>query len=1066
MERECNNIASIKCLCIGVTLCCAVGAQAAPIGNVLGAVNEITAVAQQTKKITGVVVDETGIPVIGANVVEKGTTNGAMTDLDGNFSLMVPEGATIEVSYIGYATQEIAVKGQTKFSVKLAEDSQKIDEVVVTALGIKRQSRSLGYSTTQVGGEDFTMARDPNLGNALSGKVAGVSVSGNATGAGGSSRVIIRGNASLTGNNMPLYVVDGVPFDNSNLGSAGTWGGLDMGDGLSNINPDDIESLQVLKGAAASALYGYRGGNGAILITTKSGKKGKPVSIEFNNNLTFNTIYDYRDYQQVFGQGLEGKRPMDVTSALASEMNSWGEALDGKDAVNFLGDTYAYSNVDNWSNFYRTGINNASSVAISGAGDKISYRFGISNVYEKSILPNSSNNQQGINLNTTYDIFKNLHLMVNANYVFEKFNGRSNLSDGNGNTNASLIHRGNSFDVRWLERGSADSNWGTTASGAELLGGTNVYFNNPYWLQYRKTNDTNKNRLTGAMTLKWDITDWLYAQGSVQRDGYNLDFKQVQPVGAAADPSGWMTEYSKSYSEMNLNYLLGFNKQFGDWSVGATFGGNRQRNITKQYIPTDGGRPFIVDGLWSVNNLGDKRSAKNYQEYRVNSIYATADLGWKNQVFLNLTGRNDWFSTLAPESNHYFYPSATLSWVFSDTFDMPEWFTFGKIRASYASASNGTSAYQNLLLYKLRDYTVNGQNAVTQNNNNQYPNPGLKPVSISEEEIGLNLSFFQNRLSFDMAYYIKNTKDDIAVVSTSSASGYNSKVMNVGEIRNQGFEFMVDIVPVRTREFMWNTTLNFAYNDSEVRYLGEGVDRLQIDGASARSGNVSVQNVVGSSYGELIGYKYKRDNQGNIVFKDGIAQREDELSSLGNGVYKVTGGWSNKFNYKNFTLSFLLDFKVGAKLFSGTNYSLYGEGLHKNTLVGRTAQDPNATIVGVGVMEDASGNYVTNTVGVDAQNYYKGICNNNIGEEFIQDASFLKLRELSLGYEFPQTLLNKMKVVKGLNLSLVGRNLWTIIKHTDNIDPESAYNNSNGQGLELNGYPATRSIGFNVNVKF
>lgn len=1021
---------------------------------------------QQNKRLTGTVKDAMGEPVIGASVVEKGTTNGVITDIDGNFTLEISSNAIIEVSYLGYITQELNAANQSILNVVMLEDTQKIDEVVVTALGIKRQSRSLGYSTTQVGGEDFTMARDPNLGNALSGKIAGVSVSGNATGTGGSSRVIIRGNASLTGNNMPLYVVDGVPFDNTNLGGAGTWGGLDMGDGLNNINPDDIESIQVLKGAAASALYGYRGGNGAILITTKSGKKGNPVSIEFNNNLTFNTIYDYRDYQKKFGQGLEGNRPTDITSARASESNSWGEALDGGQAVNFLGNAYEYSYVDNWDNFYHTGINNSTSVAISGASDNITYRFGISNVYEKSILPNSSNNQQGINLNTTYNILKNLQLTVNANYVFEKFNGRSNLSDGNGNTNASLIHRGNSFDVRWLERGGEDSDWGTAENGSELLGGTNVYFNNPYWLQYRKTNDTNKNRLTGAMTLKWDITDWLYIQGAVQRDGYNLDFKQVQPIGAAADPSGYMTEYSRNYSEMNLNYLLGFNKEYGDWSVGATLGGNRQRNITKQYIPADGGRPFIVDGLWSVNNLSDRRAGKNYTEYRVNSVYATADFGWKNQVFLNLTGRNDWFSTLAPESNHYFYPSATLSWVFTDTFGKPDWFTFGKIRASYASASNGTSAYQNLLLYRVRDYTVNDQHSITQNNNNQYPNSELKPVRISEQEVGLNLAFFQNRLSFDMAYYIKNTKDDIAVVSTSGASGYGSKVMNVGEIRNQGFEFMMDVIPVQSKDFMWNTTLNFAYNDSEVKYLGEGVEQLQIDGASSRSGNVTIQNVVGSSYGEIIGYKYKRDDNGNIVYRDGIAQAADELSSLGNGVYKLTGGWNNTFKYKDFSLSFLLDFKIGAKLFSGTNYSLYGEGLHKSTLVGRTVSEPNATIVGVGVMEDSNGNYVTNTVGVDAQSYYNGITNNNIAEEFIYDASFLKLRELSLGYEFPKTVLSRLKVVKGLNLSLVGRNLWTIIKHTDNIDPESAYNNSNGQGLELNGYPATRSIGFNVNVKF
>ena len=518
-----------------------------------GAEEAVLTVEQQTRKVTGVIKDETGLPIIGANVVEKGTTNGVISDLDGNFSLEVSPDAELEVSYIGFTTQTIALKGQNHIEVTLTEDTQKIDEVVVTALGIKRQARSLGYSTTQVGGEDFTMARNPNLGNALTGKVAGVSVAGNATGSGGSSRVIIRGNASLTGNNQPLYVIDGIPFDNTNFSSASQYGGLDLGDGLNNINSDDIESIQVLKGAAASALYGYRGGNGAILITTKSGKKNQPLSIEFNNNLTFNTIYDYRDFQNVFGQGSEGNRPMTADAAKSTETSSWGEPMDGGTAVNFLGNEYEYSPVDNWSNFYRTGISNTSSLSLSGGAEKITYRFGISNVVERSILPNAHQSQQGLNMNTTYDILKNLHLTVNANYVFEKNQGRASLSDGNGSTIASLMYRANTFDVRWLERENADCDWGTAADGTELLGGTNVYFNNPYFLQYRKVNTSNKNRLTGGVTLKYDIFDWLYVQGAVTRDGYNFEFRNVQPYGAAADASGYLEEYTRSFSEMNLN---------------------------------------------------------------------------------------------------------------------------------------------------------------------------------------------------------------------------------------------------------------------------------------------------------------------------------------------------------------------------------------------------------------------------------------------------------------------------------------------------------------------------------
>lgn len=1028
-------------------------------------------VTQQNGTCKGVVKDKAGEAVIGASVVVKGTTNGVITDLDGNFVLSnVPDGATIQISYVGYTPQEVKFTGKP-LDITLQEDTQTLDEVVVTALGIKRQKRSLGYSTTTVGGKDFTEARTTNIGNALSGKIAGVSVSGNATGPGGSSRVVIRGNASLTGNNQPLYVIDGVPFDNTNIGSAGQWGGKDMGDGLSSINPDDIADIQVLKGAAASALYGYRGGNGVILITTKSGQKGKPVSVEFNNNLAFDVIYDYRDFQNVYGQGTQGNRPLSADVAKATETSSWGEVMDGKKAVNFLGNEYAYSPVDNWKNFYRTGINNTTTLAVSGASDKISYRFGVSNMAVKGILPNSSISQQGINMNTTYDISSKVHLMVNANYVFDKNKGRSNLSDGNSNTNAALLYHANSFDIRWMERENPDCDWGTGADGKELLGGTNGYFNNPYWLQYRVTNETNRNRLTGGMTLKYDIFDWLYIQGAVTRDGYNLEYSEVKPIGSASpeDPRGYIKEYTQNFSEMNLNYLIGFNKTFGDWSVGATFGGNRQRNITKKYGLDDKASSFFVPDFYSSSNTAKHVYKKEYTEYRVNSIYGTADLGYKNQVFLNLTGRNDWFSTLDPDNNHYFYPSIGMSWVFSDTFKTPDWFTFGKVRASYAAASNGTKAYQNLLTYKVDNYQSNGQPVVTINNST-VPNKGLKPVQISEWEIGLNLSFLDNRLSLDAAYYVKTTKDDIVQVTTSGASGFESAIQNVGEIRNNGVEVMVNAVPVHTKDFNWNSTFNIAYNSSDVKYLGidgtgEKIKRLTLDGANSRVGSVSVQNILGHPYGELVGYEYKRTSDGQVIFENGLPVHSDEVQVLGNGVYKVTGGWRNEFTYKNITLSFLIDFKAGAKMFSGTNLSLYSNGLHKNTLQGRGA-DGKGTMVGNGVMSDGKGGYVKNTVAVSAQDYWQAITSQNIAEEFVYNASFIKLRELSVGYTLPQAWLNKQTLIKGVTLSLVGRNLWTILKHTDNIDPESAYNNGNAQGLELNGYPATRNVGFNVNVKF
>ena len=1031
-------------------------------GGVMAAMLTVACTASaQNQTVKGTILGSDGLPAVGATVKVLGTTTGAITDVDGNFTLSCAPNAKIEVSYVGAKTQVVSVGNKSTINVTLKDDALTMDEVVVTALGIKRQARSLGYSTTKVDGSDFELARDPNIGNALSGKIAGVSVAGNATGPTGSSRVIIRGNSSMTGNNMPLYVVDGVPFDNTNQGSAGMWGGMDMGDGLANINADDIESVQVLKGAAASALYGYRAGNGAILITTKSGRKNQPTQIEVNQNLTINSIYDYRDWQKTFGIGLDGVKPSTTESAKQAESNSWGAALDGSDAVNFLGDTYKYSYIDNWDHFYRTGVTSNTSVAFSGSSEKVVYRFGASYNHEKSILPNAGNRQVGINMNTTYDILKNLHLNVTANYVNDRANGRSNLSDGNGNTNASLMYRGNSFDVRWLK---GEGNWGTAADGSELLGGTNVYFNKPYWLQYRKTNNMSRDRLTGGVNLRWDITKWLYAQVGVTRDAYNLQFKQVQPIGAAADPKGWMSEYEKNYYENNFNFLVGANKTFGDWDLGATFGGNKQRDDVKTYYPTDGGRPFIVDGLWSVNNLSptDLRGKKIHERWQINSLYFTANVGWRNQVFLNVTGRNDWFSTLSENNNSVFYPSVNLSWVFTDTFreSMPQWFDFGKVRAGWGASSNGTSAYQNLLLYQVRNYTVNGQNTVTQNNNDIYPNANLKPVHINEFEVGLNLSFFQNRLSLDAAWYQKRTTDDIVQVSTSSASGYSAKMANVGKITNNGVELMIDAYPLKSPEFEWNTTFNVAYNDNNVKDLGEGVDRLSINGAQSRNGNVFVYNIVGHPYGMIVGNKYKRDANGNIVMQNGLPLAGDQ-TSLGNGVYRWTGGWHNSFTYKGITLAFLIDFKFGAKIFSGTNYQLTYYGMHKNTLFGRDAANPTGTYVFPGVNTDGS----ANTTAVKAQDYYQAICNNNIVEDFVYSADFIKLRELSLGYDFKR-LLPSLTWLKGLNVSFVARNLWTIMKHTPNIDPESAINNSNGQGLELNGYPATRNIGFNVNLKF
>jgi TonB-linked SusC/RagA family outer membrane protein len=1003
------------------------------------------------QSISGVIKDSaTGNPISGVTVLIKGTTEVTQTDAAGRYTIAAKPGQILLARFVGYDNQEITVGESKSVNIQLTASSNQIGEVVVTALGIMREKKSLGYSTTSVKGDQFTTARDPNLGNALSGKVAGVSVAGNATGLGGSSRVVIRGNASMTGNNMPLYVVDGIPLDNQNQGSAGQYGGMDMGDGLNSINADDIENIQVLKGAAASALYGYRGGNGVIMITTKSGKGAQGIGIDFNNNMTVNTIYDYRDFQDIYGQGVQGTKPTTTAAANDTYNQSWGAKMDGSQAVNKFGNSYTYSPIDNWKNFYRKGLSNQTSLAVSGSDEKSSFRLGLNNMYEGSILPNAKSNQRGANLNTTYKITPKVQLGINANYMFEFVNNRANLSDGNGNTNASLLYLANSYDVRWLEPAVDEF-------GKELQPGNNVYFNNPYFLQYRKFNESTKKRLTGGFNLRYDITDWLYVQGAATRDGFNLAFKQVQPKGASADPNGYINEYNKEFEETNFNYLIGFKKKLSDFSISATVGGNSQKTRNQTW-GTDGGiRPFIVDGVYNTGNVaaGTRTFKKLYDEYQVRSIYGTADFGYKDFLFLNLSARNDWYSTLNPESNGYLYPSVSLSYVFTDHLKLPDWINMGKLRLSRAAASNGTKAYQTALAYRTLSYELQSQPVGTINND-VVPNANLKPVRISEWEAGTNLEFWGNRMGIDLAVYQKTTKDDIVRVTTSTGSGYSVAIQNIGELRNKGIEVLIYGDIIRANDFKWKSSVNFAFNDSKVLSLGNQKS-LTFEGGVSRSGNASVQNIVGLPYGQIVGYKYKTDASGNRIFDDkGLPVRSDAVEVLGNGVYRFTGGFRNDFTYKNFSLGMLLDVKLGAKIFSGTNLNLYGSGLHKATLEGR-----EGNIVGKGVNLNGG----TNTTAVDAQTYWKYVVDQSFTEEFVYDAGFVKLREISFGYSLPKQMLSKTPF-RAASLSLVGRNLWTIHKNTPNIDPESAYNNSNAQGLELNGYPMTRNIGFNLNLKF
>jgi TonB-linked SusC/RagA family outer membrane protein len=1033
------------------------------------------AAATTKNSIEGKVIAIDGRVLQGVSVTLKGTNKGTSTDLGGSFALNAARKDILIFSFVGYKNKELPATEAARNDIVLEASDKPLTEVLVTAMGIKKQVRSLGYSATELDGSALTQSREVNFGNALTGQVAGVSVAVNATGPYGSSRVLIRGNASLSGNNQPLYVIDGIPYDNTNLGYADQWGGTDLGDGLSNINPDDIESVVVLKGVAASALYGFRGGNGAILITTKSGSRTRGFGIQVNNNLVLNSVIDDRNYQYVYGQGISGIKPLGKDVALESPYYSWGGKLDGSQAVNFLGNNYAYSPAKNsFKDFFQTGSTNQFSVALTGGNNKGHFRLAGSGLDLNAIVPNSGMKQQALNFNSTYYVTNKLQMIFTADYIFEEVNNRASLSDAPGNVIAPPLYLANSFDIRWMKNNTVNPD-GTE----HLPGNSDPYFENPYYIAYDYKNQTDRNRFTGGLTLKDNLLDWLYVQGQVSFDGYIFNVTNIVPSGVEYTRSdgvhgGNLTQYNVNYHELNDNIMIGVDKKLGKrLSFNAHLGANRQDNTNQTggigAVPNSGNRaagPFIIAGYYNQDNIAVKPYSSFYRHYRVNSVYGSADLGFNDYLFLSLTARNDWFSTLNINTDHYLYPSVAASFLFSDAWRLPAWISSGKLRASYAGSSNGTEPYQNVLTYGLQGYAVSGQQLGYVSTNGVIPNANLRPVSISEKELGLYMQFLQGRLGFDLTFYDKQTTNDIVKITVSPTSGYNQDIENIGRIRNSGIEMLFTATPVKTKSFKWDMSFNFAVNNNKVLYTG-GLPSIVIDGAYPRWGSeVSISNVVGMPYGQIMGFAYKRDPRGNIIFSDGSNNpapagepEQTGIVPLGSTVYKQTGGLSNELHFKEFSMSFLVDFKYGAKIYSGTNLLLYYYGLQKTTLQGR-----EGGYTGRGVMDNGH----PNTFSVPAQQYFQDISasgTDHIAEEFIYDASFIKLRSLALSYSIPEKRL-KNAAIKGLTFSVVGRNLATLMKHTPNIDPESSVNNTNGQGLELSGYPAVRSMGFNINVRF
>ncbi|OIQ36210.1 MAG: SusC/RagA family TonB-linked outer membrane protein [Bacteroidetes bacterium MedPE-SWsnd-G1] len=1008
--------------------------------------------------VTGTVSDSNG-PLPGASVVVKGSTNGANTDFDGNYSLdNVSTDAVLVVSFVGYETQEIAVAGQSVINVTLIAGAESLDEVVVTALGIKKETRALGYSLTEVKGEEVSLVKEVNAINSLQGKVAGVNITQNATGAAGSSRVIIRGNSSLTGNNQPLYIVDGIPVGNDNNGSAGLWGGSDGGDGISSLNSDDVESVSVLKGGAASALYGSRAANGVIIVTTKGGKGQEGFGVELASTFMADVIdTSLQDYQTSYGHGSRGLAPTSQTEALAFGPISWGAKLDGSSVIQWDGVSRPYSYVgNNAESFYETGTTFTNTLSISNATDKVNFRLSASDLDNKDIMPNAGLNRKSFSLNLGATLNERLTSQTNAKYIIENVQNRPRLSDSPGNANLSVALLPGNVDEQFMNPGADED-------GRERGTSDNIYSTNPYFAAYNFNNTDEKNKIIASTSLRFEITDYLYALARAGIDHSTLKRTSTTPWGTAYQPEGSITESEIRYSQVDADIMLGFDKDVTDkLSVSALVGAN-SNYVERESLNLSGSR-FIVPGLEDIANTNDQSRNRSYSETSIGSIYGSVELAWENWAYLNITGRNDWFSTLSypgkDTPNNDFYPSVNGSLIVSELLEMDGLFNFLKVRGGYSQVAGGAQdAYQLALTYQIFGQGHLGQ-PLGRVNGGTVPNANLVAFNKDETEIGIDGRMLENRLNFDFAYYTNTTTNDIVNVGTSVFSGYGSATANIGELKNQGFEFLVGGTPVRTDNFEWRTSINGAYNESEI--VATDADNGEISLGAPRTRNVEIKQIVGQPYGTIVGVAYVRNDEGQIMYDidaDGVPiAQEGGREILGQGVPPWTMGWTNTLSYKNFTMNFLIDGKFGGQIFSGTNTLLYGNGLHKKTLEGR---EDGLGVTGIDAATGAQFNVVV--APEDLGTYWGNI--NDIAEEFVEDSDYIKFRQLSIGYSFPSTLMDKT-FLQSVNVSFIATNLFYLSRSIDNIDPESAYNVGNAQGLEYFGVPSTRSYGLNLNVKF
>lgn len=944
-----------------------------------------------------------------------------------------------------------------------------MDEVIVTALGIKRDAKTLGFSTTTLDGGMISENRTPNFADALQGKIAGVNISSMSTGPGGTSKIRIRGQSSFSGQNNPLIVINGVPMDNSNYSLGGNFGNRQMnnsdgGDGLLSINPDDIETLTVLKGATAGALYGSRAKDGVIMITTKTKNSAKGLGVEYNSNFTTDTPLDFTDFQYEFGQGEGGVRP---TSAFpTSGVWSFGERFQpGMTQTLFDNEVWPYEPVfGRIRQFYNIGTNWTNTLTVSNSGDNGGFSLSFANTDNKAIVPNSELNRQTINLGFTQNVTSKLVVGGNANYSHEVNQNPPQVNAQDFSTATVVMTLANSMPFEALRNNI------THPDGREIVMSRFLVRNNPYYSTSKRFDNVKRDRLIGNLSLTYNFTPWLYAMGRLSMDYYTRNNDYNTPNGYAPIPpapagfvNGSYAQDVRQFRETNHDFLIGANKEFGDFKVDLTFGGN-QRYVRMDYNSV-AVRDFVIPELYTVMNGRVKDPLYSLSERQINSLYGLGEISYKEWLFLNVTTRNDWFSTLAPANRSIMYPSVSSSFVFSQAFDnLPEWLYFGKLRAAYAEVGDDNVApYSNALFYAVDNNLFPNPSGLASPlgrvNASTVPNTNLRPLRVQETEIGLELRLFDEKITFDFAYYKKITNDQILATQISDASSFTNQLVNIGQSMNQGIEMLVSGSPIRTEKFRWDASVNLTYNTSEVLKLGltEADTMITLSGGGGRI----LRQVVGRPIGQLYTFTYLRDDQGRQVFdqNSGRPLRNDQPQNVGSVLPRYFGGITNTFTWKGLSLFTLIDFKLGHKMFEGRNQNYQRHGLHKSTLNGRD----QGFVVGDGVNPNGEINTTRSLI----QPFYETTNVLGINEDWVVNAGFWKLRQISLSYDLSKHLPENL-FIKRLRISGVANNVAILKRWTENMDPENvSVTSDNANGLDFwPALPPTRSLGFNLNAKF